>query len=373
LRIKRIRWAPYRIPFVTPYETARGRATHRHGVVVILETAGAVRGLGEASLDPSAPEDEASALLPHVESIARQLIAANPYDVDDVIELHVQGDTAERAALCALETALADAGAQEAGQPLAAMLSEDASIRRAVPVNATIAARSTEAAAAAALLAMAQGYGCVKLKVGMEATLAAEAERVKTVREVIGAGVKLRLDANGAWDEHVAIATIRNLELYDIELVEQPVPADDVEALGRVRDAVTTSIAADEAISDHLSVAGVLKHADAVVLKPARLGGLSISRYVARVARAAGLGVVVTTTIDTGIGTAASLHLAASLPDEGRAHGLATASLLQDDLLTASLPIERGYMTLPDAGGIGVTLDEARSAQYLGAWQEVTA
>ena len=371
MRITRIRWAPFRIPFVTPYETARGRATHRGGVIVVLETASRVCGYGEASLDPSAAEDEAAALLPHIESIAREIAAANPYDVDDVLESHIRGDDAERAALFAIETALSDAGAREAGQPLAELLSEGGKARRLVPVNATVAARSTEEAAAAALLASAQGYGCIKLKVGMELTLAAEVERVRTVREVIGTGVKLRLDANGAWDEHVAIATIRNCEPYDIELVEQPVPADDFVALGNVRNAVTTPIAADEAVTGYESAAVALRHADILVLKAARLGGLSIARYLAKVAASAGLGVVVTTTIDTGIGTAAALHFAASLPDDGRAHGLATASLLQDDLLTASLPVERGYMTLPDAPGLGVDLDEARAAKYLGGWQEV--
>jgi L-alanine-DL-glutamate epimerase-like enolase superfamily enzyme len=240
-------------------------------------------------------------------------------------------------------------------------------------VNATIAARSTEEAAAAALLASAQGYGCVKLKVGMESTLSAEAERVKTIREVIGPEIKLRLDANGAWDEPVAIATIRNLEAYEIELIEQPVPASDLEALGKVRDAVTTSIAADEAVSDYESAAEAMRHADLLVLKPMRLGGLSTARYIAKAALSAGLGAFVTTTIDTGIGTAAALHLAASFPDDGRAHGLSTASLLRDDLLTRPLPVERGYMALPDAPGLGVELDESRAAQLLGTWQEVTA
>ncbi len=141
--------------------------------------------------------------------------------------------------------------------------------------------------------------------------------------------MKLRLDANGAWDEAVAIATIRNLELYEIELVEQPVPGDDIEALGRVRDAVTTSIAADEAVFDYESATTALKHADILVLKPARLGGLSVSRYIAKVAAVCrhrrhrhndhryrhrhrrG---------------AAPRRLAAG---RGRAHGLATASLLE--------------------------------------------
>jgi o-succinylbenzoate synthase len=372
LNIQRIRWAPFRIPFVSPYETSRGSATHRAGVIVVLETDSGHHGYGEASLDPAVPEDEAPTLLPRVEAIARDLIAADVEAIDTVLEPYATGDDADRAAHCAIETALADAGAREAGRPLAELLAEDAPPQRLVPVNATVAARSTEEAAAAALLASAQGYGCVKLKVGMEPTLADEAERVRTVREVIGADVKLRLDANGVWDEPVAIATIRNLEAYEIELVEQPVPAEDIAALGKVRDAVTTSIAADEAISDYESAAAVLKHADVLVLKPARLGGLSIARYVAKAAASAGLGVIVTTTIDTGIGTAAALQLAASLPADGRAHGLATAALLQDDLLTQPLAIERGYMNLPDAPGLGIELDEARAAPYLGDWHEVT-
>jgi o-succinylbenzoate synthase len=372
VKVARIRWAPFRIPFLRTYETAHGRASYRNGFIVVVESESGHRGLGEASLDPSAPPDETQTILPHLESIARELIAADVEDVDDVLEPHSVGDTADRAAHCAIETALADAGAREAGQPLAALLS-DAPARPLVPVNATIAARSTTEAAAAALLAMAQGFGCIKLKVGMEATLAAEAERVRTIREVIGADMKLRLDANGAWDEAVAIATIRNLELYEIEMVEQPVPADDIEALGRVRDAVTTSIAADEAVFDYESASAALKHADVLVLKLARLGGLSISRYIAKVAASAGIGAVVTTTIDTGIGTAAALQLAASLPDDGRAHGLATAPLLIDDLLTQPLTVERGYMKLPNGPGLGVELDETRAAKYLGDWQEVTA
>jgi o-succinylbenzoate synthase len=372
VKIARIRWAPFRIPFVRTYETARGRSSYRNGFIVMLETEAGHRGLGEASLDPSEAADAARSILPNIESMARELIAADVADIDDVLEPHSVGDTADRAAHCAIETALADAGAREAGQPLAALLN-DAPPRSTVPVNATIAEHSTTEAAAAALLAGAQGFGCIKLKVGMERTLEAEAERVRTIREVIGADVKLRLDANGAWDETIAIATIRNLELYEIELVEQPVPATDIEALGRVRDAVTTSIAADEAVFDYGSAATALKHADILVLKPARLGGLTVSRYIAKVAASAGIGAVVTTTIDTGIGTAAALHLAASLPDDGRAHGLATASLLKDDLLVQPLAVERGYMTLPKGPGLGVELDEARAARYLGDWQEVIA
>ncbi len=372
MKITRIRWAPFRIPFRDPYETARGTATHRSGVIVSLQTDAGFEGLGEASLDPSEPEDSVRTILPKIEALARDLLAAGLDDIDDVLELHSGADTAERAAHCAIETALADAGARAAGLPLAELLSGGDPYRSMVPVNATIASRSTEAAAAAALMARASGFGCIKLKVGMEPTIAAEVERVRTIREVIGADLKLRLDANGAWDDAVAIATIHALEAYEIELVEQPVPAHDLAGLGRVRAAVTTSIAADEAAFDYDYAEAAIQHADALILKPIRIGGPSVTSYLGRFAISDGRGAVITTTIDSGIGTALALHVAASLPDDGRAHGLATASLLEDDLLSESLPIERGYMQLPPGPGLGVSLDEERASRYLEAWQELT-
>ena len=87
---------------------------------------------------------------------------------------------------------------------------------------------------------------------------------------------------------------------------------------------------------------------------------------------AAGREANVTTTIDTGIGTALALHLSATLP-EGRAHGLATASLLESDLLLRPLTVERGYMKLPLDAGLGVELDEEALMRYSDGWREVSA
>jgi o-succinylbenzoate synthase len=374
MKVTRIRWAPYGIPFKTPYETARGTASHREGVILRIETDSGHEGLGEASLDPSITEGAIEALLPHIETLAAAIAGADPADVDSILEPYLGGADAARASHCAFEAALADAGARIARKPLAELVAAaGASSRTLVPVNATIASRSLEAAAAAALVARVAGFGCVKLKVGMEAAVADEVERVAAVREVLGAEIKLRLDANGAWDEATAIEGIRALEGYDIELIEQPVPAYDLEALGRVRAAVTTAIAADEAVGDYASAARAIAHADVLVLKPMRLGGISTASYVARHAAASGLDAIVTTTIDTGVATALALHLAATLPDENRAHGLATASLLESDLLVRPLAVERGYMRLPLDAGLGVELDEAALAEYTSGWREVSA
>jgi L-alanine-DL-glutamate epimerase-like enolase superfamily enzyme len=377
MKVKRIAWAPYRIPFVTPYETSHGgAASHRAGLILRLETDTGFIGLGEANLDPSRPEQDAEAIYPHVEALAHALLTTNPEEYHEALEGHATGGDEERAAHCAIETALADAGGRSAGMSLATLLAhqfagEASIVRDRVRVNATIAQQRTEAAAHAALLAVAAGFSCVKLKVGMEPTIEAEVERVKAIREVIGPDTKLRLDANGAWPEDVAIEAIKALEPYEIELFEQPVPAKEFGALDRVRAAVTTTIAADEAVVDYETAERAIHSADAVVLKPMRLGGASVTRYLAQFAAASGLGVVITTTIDTGIGTAMALQVAASLLDDGRAHGLATASLLQHDLLTVPIAVERGVMHLPSAPGLGIKLDDDAAAKYLGEWREV--
>jgi len=382
MRITAIAFARYRIPFVAPYETAQGRVTHRVGYVVRALTDAGVEGLGEAALDPTAPELDSNAIEPHLRALGLQVVQ-DAVRLDDAMEPYLHGDEGMRAANCAIETAIADAGSRWAGVPLLTMLSgrdPETTGVTSVPVNATIAHRRTEEAAAAALLARASGFGTIKLKVGMESAtlspstgrgqgLGSEVARVRTIREVIGPDMKLRLDANGAWDEATAIETIRALEPLDIEVIEQPVA--DIESLARVREAVTMRIAADESVSDFAGAERAIHAADVIVLKPMRLGGPTVARYMAQYANGSGLDVFVTTTIDTGIGTAMALQVATSLPDARLAHGLATTSLLESDLLAASLRIERGAMHLPDAPGLGVDLDPAAVTKYLGPWTEV--
>jgi L-alanine-DL-glutamate epimerase-like enolase superfamily enzyme len=181
----------------------------------------------------------------------------------------------------------------------------------------------------------------------------------------------LRLDANGAWDEATAIAVLNAVEPFRIEFVEQPVAADDIDALGRVRDTARVAVAADEAVTDADSGLIAAMHADAIVLKPMRLGGPSMTRSLINVALDIGAVSVVTTTIDTGVATAMALHTIASLPEDELAHGLATASLLEHDLLETPLRIEGGTMFLPPGPGLGIRLDEAACARYLGPWREV--
>ncbi|HEY7467551.1 MAG TPA: enolase C-terminal domain-like protein, partial [Dehalococcoidia bacterium] len=212
MKITGVRWAPYRIPFKTPYETSHGVATRRCGYIVRVSSEEGVEGYGDAALDPSAPEAGSAAIETHLRDLGSQVLR-RAVSLDEAMEPYVHGDDPRRAANCGIETAVVDAGTRWAGVSLASMFSglpqKAGRTNTTVQVNATIAQQHIEPAAAAALSARAMAFGCVKLKVGMESSIEAEVDRVRTIREVLGPEINLRLDANGAWDEATAIALIR--------------------------------------------------------------------------------------------------------------------------------------------------------------------
>jgi O-succinylbenzoate synthase len=204
--------------------------------------------------------------------------------------------------------------------------------RDAVPVNALVADARFDPNAV-------DGFTCVKVKVPAVTSLAVDL--VARVRDAIGPSVRLRIDANGAWDVPDGIAAIKRLERYDLELVEQPVRALD--DMARVRAAVDVPIVADESVRDVESArfARALDAVDAVVLKVQPLGGV---RAALRVAEAAGVPGIVTSMHETSVGVAAGLALAAALPELPYACGLATVPLLAGDVVSEPLVPEHGLL-----------------------------
>ncbi len=265
---------------------------------------------------------------------------------------------------CAIDTASCDAMAQARGVSVARLLCDRPLDR--VPVNATVAAANTADAAGQAAAAREAGFTCVKLKAGMAVSPEEERGRVAAVRAALGPDVALRIDANGAWQPEQAIATIQALESFDLELVEQPIASGQLAEMARVRAAVNVPIAADEDVTSVESARRVLAAgaADALVVKPMTCGGLRPARNIATLAEDAGVAVIVTTTIDSGVGTAAALQLAATLPENGPACGLATSSLLMDVLVATPFVARDGWMDVPGGHGLGVELDEAKLARY---------
>lgn len=361
MRITHLQVTPYHIPFAASFVTAHGRATAREGLILRLSTDAGVVGLGEAAPLPEfggGTVADAAALLADLTPALTGVTLSALLDRLAALPLDRPGAAAVR---CGLETAALDALGRARGVPLAALLAPDHA--DTVPLNATVGAPGADAAAAAARRAVAEGFATIKLKVGVAGSAAAELARVAAVRAAVGPGVALRLDANGAWQPNQAIALLRRLAAYDLDLVEQPVPAGDLAGLARVRRAVDVPLAADESATTLAAVRALLRAeaVDAIVVKPMVAGGPRAARTIIEAALDAGLRAIVTTTLDAGIGVAAALHVAATLPAPIPACGLATGALLATDLLQHPLPIARGWMAVPEGGGVGVDLEAMTS------------
>ncbi|TDC63289.1 O-succinylbenzoate synthase [Actinomadura sp. GC306] len=203
-----------------------------------------------------------------------------------------------------------------------------APVRDTVPVNVTIPAVGPERAHA-----MTKESGCRTAKVKVAERGQSDADdlaRVEAVRDAIGPHGRVRVDVNGAWDVDRAARMIRSLDRWELEYVEQPCAT--LEELALVRRRVDVPIAADESIrraEDPLKVraAGA---ADVAVLKVQPLGGVAAAL---RVAEACGLPVVVSSAVETSVGLAAGVALAAALPELPFACGLGTLSLLRGDVV----------------------------------------
>jgi o-succinylbenzoate synthase len=211
-------------------------------------------------------------------------------------------------------------------------------VRDTIPVNALVDGPF--------LVQEIRRYPAVKVKVRDAQGLAL----VAAVRDALGPGVPIRVDANGTWDVDLAVEMIARLARYDIEFVEQPVAR--IDDLARVRRAVDVLIAADECIRS-IDDARALRAADAadlIVLKQQPLGGV---RAALAVYDTAGVPAVVTSRMETSVGLAAGVALAAALPELPYACGLATLGALAGDVTHTPLVAVDGAIAVravaPDA------------------------
>jgi O-succinylbenzoate synthase len=214
----------------------------------------------------------------------------------------------------------------------AAILGFPPPVRDAVPVNALVDGPVVDPDAL-------RGFPAVKVKVQERA----DVDRVARVRDAVGPSVAVRVDANGAWSVEEAVDMIGRLARYHLELVEQPVAS--VDDLARVRRAVGVPIAADECVRTVHDAARLRAQeaADVLVVKQQPVGGV---RDAMAIVEAAGLPAIVSSMMETSIGIAAGVALAAALPELPFACGLATLGRGEADVTSDPL--------VPVDGSIGV-------------------
>lgn len=342
---------PYRLALKSPLVTGGVSIRFRAGFLAALSADG-VTGWGEASPLPgwsriSLLETEA-ALRRATESLDRggeavlgTLLAA----------MH---DTPH--ARAGIAGAWADLQARRSGRSLAGHLVADPAraVASTVAVNALIAAPDPPAVEQAARDAVKAGYRAAKLKVGA-VDPEVDAVRIRAARSALGPEAELRIDANGAWDERTALDVLDRVHDCGIAYCEEPVAG--MEAIAEVSRRSPIPVAVDESIRSESDAFRALDlGVNTLIVKPQALGGPDVALSIAGRAHQAAASVIVTSFLDSAVGVAHALHVAAAVDTiygSNRAHGLATAGLLREDVAEPP-PIASGRMRLPTTAGLGM-------------------
>lgn len=347
--------SPYSLPLRHPWTNARGRMRRREGWILGVSNQTGVRGWGEIAPLPAAGSEHAAqaeaALAPALDALrgldamaALSAVAALPRELP--------------ALRCGIEQAIVDLCARSSNVPLGRWLGGVPTEQ--VAVNAACGGLDSRAAERCRA-AVQQGYLVLKLKVGL-APWECEAKQLERLADELTGGVRLRLDANGAWTARQAEGFIAALAGLPIECLEEPLSRPEPTALRQLQDQASFALALDESLASRdleqlLSTPPVQR----LVLKPATLGGPLATLDLARRARSAGLELVVTSTLESAIGVHHCAHLAAAIGGD-LAHGLATSGWLAQDLAAAPV-IERGWLRLLQQPGIGVVPENPGSRE----------
>lgn len=347
-----------RVPLHTPFTTALRTTSTAESLVVELVDSDGARGYGEAPQTWRVTGDSLAGARACLEGPLRDVLVGAPLDpwaIAPRISAAVVGNTSAKAAA---DVALHDLAARRAGRPLADHLAGQAEGRatpRRLPTDVTVAAGEVDALVDTALARVAEGFGVLKLKVGTGGL--ADVERVCAVRQAVGPDVVLRLDANQGWDARTAVEVVRALEDAGtaVELVEQPTPADDLEALAYVTRHVETPVMADESVFGLRQLVEVIRAdaADMVNVKLAKAGGLTPALELLDVAARHGLGTMVGSMMETHVGVGAVAALAAAR-GTSVVSDLDAAWWLAGSACAGGVAYDAGDVVQPDRPGLGI-------------------
>ena len=366
MKIEKVEVFGVAVPLIGEYKNAYLSKSVQKSVVVRITASGGVTGLGNIDPTPGYSKEETTDHLQVLQTrLAPLLIGMDPTNVHSVlgkIEPAVKGFLDSKAAI---EMACVDIAARAAGMPVHAYLGGAGKDR--LLFNAWIGILTPEQAAKETLEWQRKGYRSCKIKVG--GNIEADRDRVKAVREAVGPEFNIRIDANAGYDADTSIKLAKMVAPYKLQLFEQPVPDHDIAGMARVRkeaNAVGLPVMADESVLDHASLIRIIKAdaADIVKVKIMKQGGFLNTRRMIATAEAAGIRCVVGHGFGLGVNTMAEIMLAATSANV--IDGLECVGPLKtrDDVVTQKLDLSTGSLPLPSGPGLGVTLDDAKLAQY---------
>lgn len=358
MRITEVELQPITMPKEDPtWRFALATAPETFGVLVKISTDEGITGLGftTSALHYGASQ---GAVLDALEQFRPLLEGQDPLNLVarlDELDHLIAGNNFAKAGV---DLALHDLRAKALQIPLYQLLG--GMVNPEVPLLRILAIKTPAEMAANAQKLVDEGYRYLKIKI--EGDIAADSACVRAIRQQVGGDVHLTIDANQSYRPKDAIRAIKRMEEFGIELVEQPVHADDFDGLGQVTRAVDTVVEADESAATLDDVYRLVSNrlVDSVSLKIPKLGGLRNAQAAAAICRAGNVQCRLGATVGSRLLTAACLHFVAATPNVGYASELGEFARLLNDP-AEGLEIENGLLRVPVGIGVGVTLRQTEA------------
>lgn len=359
MRITKIDLYRAAMPMKTPFKVAIGTTTISQSIFARIHTDAGHIGVGEGNIFTPVVGETADSVWAIGPAAARALVGTDPLDIEararQMRKLFPHNTTLRSA----LEIALWDILGKAANLPLFAVLGGR---RRPVVTDNTVGLETPAVMAERALAFKARGFVAIKVKLGTD--LATDLERMRLIREAVGPGFALRVDANQGWDRTTARAALKALAAFGPELVEQPVVRADIDGLAELRRGSTVPLMADESLFDEhdalrLVAAGACDYFN---IKLAKAAGIWTALKINAIGEAAHIPCMVGCMTDAGIAISAAVHLASARENIVFAD-LDGADMLAVDPVAGGFGYGAGGELLPATGpGLGVEIDAA----YLG-------
>ena len=369
VKITKVEVIPLAVPFKWPIQNA-GIKTAMDALpstIVKIHTDADVYGVGETQAwkRQGSAEDQINQVRILKEYFAPLIIGRSPFDIASIMtDLN---KTLHHSYYCQapISDALYDVCGRILGVPVFDLLG--GKCRDTAPCSCTLILKKTpEETFENAIEHMERGFKHQSIKIGLSPEV--DFQNVKQLRDHFGDDIEIRVDANASMNYEQALQTLKRLEPFNLELVEQPVPIWDIDGLAALSRTVSTPIVADESVSDDHDLMEVIKKraATGFQTKISKNGGIYYIRKMFTLASAAGLSIYPGNHPTTSIGTAAILHLCAAWPEPIKPGNVATGinSSLADDIVVESIKVENAEAFIPDGPGFGIELDDDKVKKY---------
>jgi L-Ala-D/L-Glu epimerase len=364
MKITDIRFGMLRVPLKTPFKTALRTVDAVEDIVVMINTDSGHVGYGEAPATAVITGDTHGSIVEAIRHyISPRLIGADIADLNR-ITLLIQGAMEKNSsAKAAVEIAVYDLWGQLYNAPLYRLLGGG---DPAITTDITISVDTIDKMVADSISAVERGFDSLKIKVGKD--IGVDVERVKAIHAAVEGRALLRLDANQGWTAKQAVYALHLLEDAGVrlELVEQPVKAQNLDGMKYVTERVQTPIMADESVFGPTEVIELIRMraADIINIKLMKTGGLSNAVRIADICAMYQVECMIGCMLETSISVAAAVHLAVAKSNVITKVDLDGPSLCAFNPVDGGVIFRESEITITDAPGLGIR--EIRGLQPLG-------